>query len=94
MIEQNKVTLTFSFSLPTEDMSKAEIDKMIKNLVSNGSIGLTLPKGSKGLNLEACKVDIPDKYDEYGQIILDTHTDRLQAALDMQLIRMSENHKR
>ena len=39
-------------------------------------------------------IDSNDGLDEFGKITLDTNTDRLQAALDMRMIRMSEAHKR
>ena len=38
--------------------------------------------------------DSGDGLDEFCKITLDTNTDRLQAALDMRMIRMSEAHKR
>ena len=39
-------------------------------------------------------IDSDDGLNEFEKITLDTDTDRLQAALDMRMIRMSEAHKR
>ena len=94
MTEKSKIVLTFSFGLPVEGMTDKEVEKMVKKLVSNGSIGLNLPKGCTNLNLESLKVDTEFKIDIFEKFSLDTDTVQLEVAQDLRMIRMCEKHKR
>ena len=94
MTEKSKIVLTFSFGLPVEGMTDKEVEKMVKNLLSNGGIGLNLPKGSTNLNLESLKVDTEFKIDSFEKFTLDTDTVQLEVAQDLRMIRMTEAHKR
>ncbi|AFZ28602.1 hypothetical protein Cylst_6384 (plasmid) [Cylindrospermum stagnale PCC 7417] len=53
-----KTTLTFSFNFPLNCDSQTEAEDKIKDLISSGNIGLTLPTGYSNLELEDSEISI------------------------------------